>query len=121
MSFRWSDYLVLAEELCNRNDEASLRAGISRAYYAVFCEAKLRAEIEQGHAFTGESVHLLVSTYFERSSLGSRIAFGSILKNLKGQRVKVDYDTNFVCTSKHAQQAISDARFLMTELITMFP
>ena len=42
MSFDWSEYLKLAQELAGQtgnpaSQEARLRAAVSRAYYAVFC------------------------------------------------------------------------------------
>ena len=45
MSFVWSDYLELAKELLGGAvgsplEEAKLRSAISRAYYAVFNEAR---------------------------------------------------------------------------------
>lgn len=40
--FDWTNYLVLAKELGNRQDEASLRSAISRAYYSAFCNARNR-------------------------------------------------------------------------------
>ncbi len=45
MSFNWSEYLNLAQELAGRsteppNQEARLRSSISRAYYAAFCKAR---------------------------------------------------------------------------------
>ena len=45
MSFVWSDYLDLAKELLGSAvgspiEEAKLRSAISRAYYAVFNEAR---------------------------------------------------------------------------------
>jgi len=33
MSFDWNNFLVLAEELGQRGDEAAKRTAISRAYY----------------------------------------------------------------------------------------
>ncbi len=41
MAFEWEDYLILAEDLSNdENDEAALRCAVSRAYYAAFHIAK---------------------------------------------------------------------------------
>ena len=38
--FGWSDFLELARELGERDDEASLRSAVSRAYYATFNTAR---------------------------------------------------------------------------------
>ena len=45
MSFDWSEYLTLAQELTSAStsspiQEAHLRAAVSRAYYAAFCKAR---------------------------------------------------------------------------------
>lgn len=41
VTFCWKHYLDLAEDLAKSNtDEAKLRASISRAYYASFCNAR---------------------------------------------------------------------------------
>lgn len=39
--FTWHDFLALAKELADRNDEASQRTAVSRSYYAVFHCARL--------------------------------------------------------------------------------
>lgn len=38
--FDWEEYLELAKFLNRRDDEASKRSAISRAYYASFCVAR---------------------------------------------------------------------------------
>ena len=41
VNFDWKKYLDLAEDLAqNKSDEAKLRASVSRAYYAAFCNAR---------------------------------------------------------------------------------
>ncbi len=44
MSFNWSEYLTLAQELAGRvagsSQEARFRSAISRAYYGAFCSTK---------------------------------------------------------------------------------
>jgi len=45
MTFDWSEYLKLAQELAGQtvspaNEEAKLRSSVSRAYYAAFCKAR---------------------------------------------------------------------------------
>lgn len=44
MPFDWNDFLSLAEELLQSDDEASHRTSISRAYYAIFNVAFERAD-----------------------------------------------------------------------------
>ncbi len=40
MSFDWAEYYALAKRLRQENSEAAHRSAISRAYYAVFCQAR---------------------------------------------------------------------------------
>jgi uncharacterized protein (UPF0332 family) len=44
--FDWDDFLILAKELAQSNDEASLRTAISRIYYAVYWKARIQLEKE---------------------------------------------------------------------------
>jgi uncharacterized protein (UPF0332 family) len=44
--FDWDDFLVLAKELAQNNDEASLRTSISRIYYAVYWKVRIQLEKE---------------------------------------------------------------------------
>ena len=48
MPFDFNEFLTLAEELARRNDEASKRSSISRAYYTVYHLAFPRAETNVG-------------------------------------------------------------------------
>jgi hypothetical protein len=61
MPFDWNDFLTLAEELAARDDQASKRTAISRAYYSVFHAANARAERTTGRsASLGNSHFALV-------------------------------------------------------------
>ena len=58
MSFVWLDYLVLAEALLQARttlapEEACCRAAISRAYYAVYGAARMRARDQEGYDSPG--------------------------------------------------------------------
>lgn len=73
MSFDWSKYLNLAKELANQaiapaNQEAKLRAAISRSYYAAFINARNYLRDKQGILIpkTGDA-HGYVSQHFEVS------------------------------------------------------
>lgn len=55
MSFDWSEYLNVAKELAGiatnpANQEAKLRAAISRAYYAAFIKARNHLRDNEGHS-----------------------------------------------------------------------
>ena len=55
MTFDWSEYLKLAQELAGQtvspaNEEAKLRSSVSRAYYAAFCKARNYLRDIEGHS-----------------------------------------------------------------------
>lgn len=73
MSFDWSQYRDLAQELVGQtksasSGEAKQRAAISRAYYAAFCKARnFLRDKEKGHApasFRTGRVHGYVQDQF---------------------------------------------------------
>lgn len=118
MSFTWADYLSVARGLLKYEDEASIRAAASRAYYAAFGEAREVAEKETGRSVQGdqESSHVAVVNYYERSPLNVRKAFGANLNRLKKIRVFADYPRDQPFDSKIGAQAIVDATQLLEDL-----
>src|SRR5579859_2831912 len=85
MSFNWSEYLSLAQELTSSSgtspiQEAHLRAAISRAYYAAFCKARNHLIDKQGYIIPGGvNVHRLVVNEFKNSSDVTRKTVGNLL------------------------------------------
>ena len=74
MSFDWSQYLNVAKELTGHgttppaNQEAKLRAAISRAYYAAFIKARNHLRDKEGHLIPTTGVaHRYVSDQFDLS------------------------------------------------------
>lgn len=120
MSFDWSEYLYLAQELTVQTtsasgQEARLRSAISRAYYATFCKARnhLRDREQRGLPGGGQ-IHWYVINQFKYSSGKEHKKIGHILDRLRIDRNKADYvDTVtrlFATTEadlKLAEQAIS--------------
>lgn len=101
MSFDWSEYLTLAQELTSAAvtspiQEAHLRAAISRAYYAAFCKARNFLLAKDGYLTPrGMNAHWDVVDKFERSSDMGRRKVGTLLRSLKGIRNLVDYKETF--------------------------
>src|ERR1039457_6864981 len=101
MSFDWSDYLTLAQELTSAAinstiQEAHMRAAISRAYYAAFCKARNYLFNKDGYLTPrGENVHWDVVNKFENSSDMTRKKVGTLLRHLRGIRNIVDYQETF--------------------------
>jgi uncharacterized protein (UPF0332 family) len=73
MTFDWSEYLKLAQELAGQavspaNKEAKLRSSVSRAYYAAFCKARNYLRDIGGHLIPSTpEAHIYVRDEFKRS------------------------------------------------------
>ena len=97
MTFDWSEYFKLAQELAGRpvslaNEEAKLRSSISRAYYAAFCKARNYLRDIEGHLIpSGADVHEYVRVEFKRSPDKLRKKIGWELDQLRIGRNRADY------------------------------
>jgi uncharacterized protein (UPF0332 family) len=102
MSFDWSEYLNLAQELAGQavspaSQEARLRASISRAYYAAFCKSRNYLRDKEGRRVpSGVRAHRFVQDEFKRSSDRVRKQIGYDLDRLRSDRNKADYDDSIV-------------------------
>jgi len=98
MSFNWSEYLNLAQELVGQTgtpagQEARQRSALSRAYYAAFCQARNHLRDKEGHSLPGGGqVHVYVRDQFRNSSDPMRNQIGQNLNRLRIDRNKADYD-----------------------------
>lgn len=100
MSFNWSEYLSLANELAPRpidrtTAEAKLRSAISRAYYANHCKARNFLRDCEGHKPRREDAHRFVIEKFSNSIDRTRRDIGKDLNRLKVDRIKADYEDEF--------------------------
>nr|QNO49891.1 hypothetical protein GKKIKBAN_00005 [Methanosarcinales archaeon ANME-2c ERB4] len=101
MTFDWSEYLNLAQELAgdavsSPNEEAKLRSSVSRAYYAPFCKARNHLRDIDGDQILSVdppkvNVHTYVRNQFKNSSDKSRKKMGTDLNRLRLRRNKADY------------------------------
>lgn len=114
--FDWIEYFDLACSLAQREDEASQRSAVSRAYYAAFCSArnKLRREGLQIPE-TGEA-HRLVWERYESHTDKDRRSIGQNGKRLKRQRTKVDYDDEVERLDQVVKDAMTKAEHLISIL-----
>lgn len=101
MRFEWSQYLTLAEELRQADEngtlyEARLRVAISRAYYAVFNTAKIYLH-DKGVVVppTGEA-HTFVPAQLRAQSERHLQRVAIYLDRLRISRTQADYDLAFV-------------------------
>lgn len=100
MSFDWSDYLKLANELAPRPvsaaaDEAKLRCAISRAYYANYCKIRNHLRDEDGMLIPTHDAHRYVVDTLLNSSERKRKDLGKDLNRLRVDRIKADYYDEF--------------------------
>lgn len=101
MSFDWSQYLNVAKELADQatipaNQEAKLRAAISRAYYAAFIQARNHLRDREGLSMPRTSnAHVYVSQQFEQSTDSIRRTLGEGLVRLRMYRRQADYVDKF--------------------------
>lgn len=94
-TFDWKDFFVLAEELSDRDEEASLRSSISRYYYSVFgCTRVYLIETKGEARFSEKSsgIHSEISNKLENSKDDTEAHLGEILTSLRTKRNEADYD-----------------------------
>ncbi len=101
MSFNWSEYYTLAQELTSKSatssmQEAMLRSAISRAYYAAFCEARNHLIYTDAEIFPARvNVHAYVGEKFKKSNDLARRKIGRLLHHLRSLRNEADYQDTF--------------------------
>jgi uncharacterized protein (UPF0332 family) len=117
--FDWSEYLSLAKELivdvtlvCSQ--EAKLRSGISRAYYAVYHKAE-NLVFPAGPPNKWGS-HRQVIDELQSSDDPLRRGFGVELERLRGSRTKADYQDTLRNIPREAQDALIAAEELIAGL-----
>ena len=126
MPFDWTNFQILAEELATKNDEASKRSAISRAYYCVFNLAFARAESTAG-AFPGggDSSHRWCWEKYQDTASSTRDPMASALwlagDRMKRRRIKADYKDDFPRLDDNVKWTIQDAREFRTHLAALDP
>lgn len=127
MGFTWNEYIAVAKNLLSSagttpHAEANIRAAVSRAYYAAFCNARnhLRDK-EKGHAQKELRRHEYVIGKYEYD-IGNiaRRDIGRDLRRLKNRREEADYeDTLSKDFQKNAQVQIIMAQDVIKRLINL--
>jgi len=113
--FDFLKYFDLAKDLQDSEDEASLRSSISRAYYAVFHEAKeIISEIDNYEKIPTPSdkinIHWWLINYFR--SRGQSVIFEK-LRQLKTIRNQADYDSLPHISKREASSAIIETEKIL--------
>lgn len=93
-TFQWKDFVDVADELCNKNNEASIRCALSRYYYAAFGHSReyLTDTLKEHQYVSGEDIHSRVLNRFEDSSFDEENIISDPLDRLRKSRINADYD-----------------------------
>lgn len=125
MSFDWSEYLNVAKELAGiattpANQEAKLRAAVSRAYYAAFIKARNHLRDKEGHSIptTGDA-HKYVIDQFDLSSEAVRQSITEKLARLRLFRNQADYADKFPGLSVITLTALTLAEEIVSTLSSL--
>ena len=127
MSFAWLDYLVLAEALLQAHttlapEEACWRAAISRAYYAVYGVARMRARDQEGLRLPpAAEAHQRVITHYRQGASPLHRAIGDSLRQLRSARNRADYDEQLARPLALAQFAVRRARQVVRQIEALTP
>jgi len=124
VSFDWSEYLTVAQDLTagrppSASEEARSRAAVSRAYYAVFCRARdyLTACNELSFKRQDEpNLHAVVAERFKYSVDGRRRDVGTRLALMRAARNRCDYESEVRDVTKLRDEALAHARHAFAKL-----
>lgn len=121
MSFDWSDYLKLANELAPRpinaeTQEAKLRCAISRAYYANYCKARNHLRDKEGQVIPARDAHRYVIDVLLNSTERKRKDLGKDLNRLRIDRIKADYHDEFNGVAAQTEVVLMLAEKVMSKL-----
>ena len=113
--FNWAEYLRLATELSQTQDEASQRSSISRAYYSVYHAATIHA---QRKGYTGRSHHELWAYYQGDPDRNCR-KLSQLGNSMKVARKNADYVTVIPDIPDTMAQQLEYARRVLAILSTL--
>lgn len=119
MSFDWSHYLVVAEELFREAEnttykDASFRCAISRAYYAAFHSAKIKLYDKWNVPVSRDAgAHREVKEYYEKKNM-KMIALN--LERMRIDRNKADYSDVVKDLKTVAQETLRRANKVISAL-----
>jgi hypothetical protein len=122
MPFDWNNFLVLAEELATKPDEASKRTAISRAYYCVFNIAFARAEHTAGPSPGSEPFHTWCWNKYDNTPDHSCKQIAADGQRMKRRRVRADYKpADIHRIDDEVRRMLQEARQLRTDLAKLNP
>lgn len=107
--FPSEEFLSLGDELSQRDDQASVRTAISRAYYGVFLLARSVASIQSKHS----DVHRSTQAYFYGNGA---YPIADVLKAMRKLRNEADYNERLTFPQEAAESTVAMARQVHQEL-----
>jgi uncharacterized protein (UPF0332 family) len=122
MPFDWNNFLTLAEDLAKRQEDASKRTAISRAYYCVFNFAFARAMSTGCHYPGEEGRHQWCWRQYSQSQDRSCAKLGANGDRMKRLRVKVDYEAaDIPRLDERTSRMLKDAQQFLAALAALNP
>ncbi len=116
MAFDWQNYLIFAEELKSRTDEAAKRTAISRAYYCVFHKAKIYAVEKLDYVYRPENPsHQSMWLKFKNKGITLNAIYNYGVK-LKNFREDADYKDEFENIENCLIQTYHNATHILDQL-----
>jgi hypothetical protein len=124
MSFDWTEYMSLAEELYGVaisgppvGSEAQQRASVSRAYYAAFILARNRLrDVDQIPVPQSGAAHTFVAQRYEYAPDPRRTQIGVTLARLRGAQNQCDYDDTVSRLSRLNLRSLAWAAQIIADL-----
>lgn len=119
MPFDWQGYYDLAKELSERDDEASLRSAMSRAYYVAFHSAQLKVQQRDPTLVRadGQGSHEVVWRWFkEQRNNRAMTQIGIWGFRLKDERVAADDKADSPIDVNRAKDTLNEASNILRRL-----
>lgn len=123
MSFDWSEYLRLAQQLGGLADDAANRSAVSRAYYSAFHAASLSVKsnkISTNPKYERDR-HLRIWNIYMDSANKECRRIGNRGQRLKAERHYADYDAESSFSETRVQHAIAQAQAVVAALVRNVP
>lgn len=122
MSFSWSHYLLIAQELFAEaantvHEEANLRCSISRAYYAAFHHTRHKLSDEWDIPIVqSANAHAQVQNFFKQKNEED---IAKKLRRMRAARNRADYDDQVVNLEKIAWINLRLAKEVIESISTL--
>ncbi len=117
--FNWANYLKLADNLLEQDNEAAFRSAVSRAYYAAYNRARQKL-IEEGLTYRADpsepSKHKAVWDDYRNTADNTRRKVGNDGDRLRRSRAEADYNASTSVTQTHARIRVNNAKELYTSI-----